>query len=224
MFVITGCGRSGTGYIHSRLNSSGIKCGHESVYTPHGFGGWGDYVGDSSWFAAPFIKSSDSFPVVHLIRNPVKVLKSFYRIGLFSRLSWRNFIVNPSPIYVIKKYSRPKNIIKRYIHVRNHRNILDKYTSCLSLDDEISRIWKYWIEWNMLVEEKCEYSKVKYFRIKLEELDDRWEEVIEHIGYDVPVKPSKAKNTKDIYPDRPLFNLNPPDEVKELAKKYGYNI
>lgn len=224
MFLITGCGRSGTGYISYQLNESGIVCGHENVFTAEGYIGWKNYQGDSSWYAAPYIHKIGNVPILHIVRDPQKVVHSFYRLGLFSNLSWRNFVIDPNPFYLIKRYVlKPKNIVNRYNHVINNRKIIRTNSECFKLNDEILRIWKYWLDWNLLIEEKSQNSEVKYMRVKLEEIDDNWEKIIKHLGFNVSVKPAKAKNTKNKYPDRKTPALKPPDEVIELASKYGYN-
>lgn len=52
-----------------------VRCGHEVVFGPHGFG-WGDYEADASWLAAPHVRTQPDLFVVHLVRQPLLVLRS----------------------------------------------------------------------------------------------------------------------------------------------------
>jgi hypothetical protein len=82
-FVITGFGRSGTGYIADALRRTGVICGHEWVYKPEG-PDWKDRWGDASWMAAPHLEHFDG-PTIHLTRNPYKVAESLIGVKLFDR-------------------------------------------------------------------------------------------------------------------------------------------
>jgi hypothetical protein len=72
--LVTGIGRSGTGYVAKLLTEAGLPCGHESIYTANTTRppDWGDRLAESSWFAAPWIhKLPEGTSVVHLVRNPI---------------------------------------------------------------------------------------------------------------------------------------------------------
>jgi hypothetical protein len=224
MFIVTGCGRSGTGYIYSRLKASGINCGHENVFTSNGFKGWNHYVGDSSWYAAPFISEFESAKVIHVVRDPQKVISSFHRIGVFSTLGWRNFIINPSPVFIIKRYLlNPKRIFHRVIHVKNIRRLLFNHSECLNEFREVRRIEKYWLEWNLLIEEQLKKSKNKYLRIKIEEIDENWDKITNYLGFPINISASEAVNKKTYYSRKPIDKISLSKPVKQLAIKYGYD-
>ena len=74
-YIITGCGRSGTGFLSKLFNDNGIKCGHESYYTVNNRGQL--YEAESSWLATPHINEFKDKKIIRLIRNPVSVIKSF---------------------------------------------------------------------------------------------------------------------------------------------------
>lgn len=89
-FVVSGPGRSGTGYISAVLTLAGIPTGHESVYGPGEALGrvavdWRGYVGDASWLAAPLAPAlrAGGIRVYHQIRNPIATIRSMVKIGLF---------------------------------------------------------------------------------------------------------------------------------------------
>jgi len=225
-FIITGCGRSGTGYMAEKLNAAGLKCGHESVFRVDGSVKWYDYDCDSSWFAAPHIKNlPKDILIIHIVRNPIFVAKSFHRIGLFSFLSWRNFIINPSISFVVKKYLlRPKNIFYRLKHVILHRKMLSKNGSSLSQSGEMNRFWKYWLEWNIMIENGVRESGASYLLIRLEDIDIKWESLCDHIGITLEnVKINKINEKRD-YHRKEIEIKHIPSDVRELAYKYGYEL
>ena len=68
--LITGCGRSGTGYAAMALQSVGLKVGHENI----------DANGTSDWRAVlwgpTFLKKFDL--ITHQVRHPLKVIASWH--------------------------------------------------------------------------------------------------------------------------------------------------
>lgn len=86
--VITGTGRSGTGYM-SRLITEATghaTCGHEGWFAELGDRTPGLDV-DSSWLALPDIEAGTwSGPVVHVVRNPVACVASLLRTEFFGVL------------------------------------------------------------------------------------------------------------------------------------------
>ena len=100
-FLITGTGRSGTGYIRHLLSRCLIPVGHEEIFNPKNIMAetteWGDYRGESSWLAAPFIESLN-VPTVQLVRNPLETLRSLVGIGFLARTNpghepYENFVL-----------------------------------------------------------------------------------------------------------------------------------
>jgi hypothetical protein len=86
-WLIIGTGRCGTRFTASLLRANGIQCGHEAYFTPDGPKLRNPYRrftvrGDSSWLAVPYLPD-ERFRVVHQVRHPYKVIKSFYNIGFF---------------------------------------------------------------------------------------------------------------------------------------------
>lgn len=83
-YVATGCGHSGTGYVANLLRSGGINCGHEGVFNSKGL--WFDpprFEAESSWVAAVHLghPAVETAKVIHVVRNPVDVIKSHVRAG-----------------------------------------------------------------------------------------------------------------------------------------------
>jgi hypothetical protein len=83
-FVITGTGRSGTGFMSKVLSGVGVPCYHESVYGPDGEAKWSFQRGDSSWLALPHLEAGDfDGYVLHVVREPVATINSFVGIRFF---------------------------------------------------------------------------------------------------------------------------------------------
>lgn len=108
-FVVTGTGRSGTGYAAALFNAAGLRCGHEAVFraqpafleragrrtvlgrlrapvgrmreSAHRLRN--DYDGDASWMAVPRL---DRFRGLTLLqtRHPLPVIRSFMGTRFFS--------------------------------------------------------------------------------------------------------------------------------------------
>jgi hypothetical protein len=145
------------------LTSAGLMCGHESIFTPEGLKGaisrlMGDKKVDTSWvslgkdqwfnpatqvaessyLAAPFLDQFD-YPIIHVVRNPIKVISSTYLDADFFKdklqIPYRQFVYN-------------------------HLPELEK------ISNEIERTAAYYIWWNKLVERKSVGKK--YIRLQVE--------------------------------------------------------
>lgn len=84
-FLITGCGRSGTGYVSALLNALSILTAHERVFLPYERRPWGDYAGDVSWFGVPFLHEvvTEEVTIVHLVREPIACGRSYAGLRFF---------------------------------------------------------------------------------------------------------------------------------------------
>lgn len=91
-FLITGCGRSGTGWAAALFTALGYPCGHESVFntTTGGLGTAASNLArpDSSWLAVPYAhRLPEGTPVLRLIRNPYAVVQSAMAKGFLSDMT-----------------------------------------------------------------------------------------------------------------------------------------
>lgn len=92
-FLITGTGRSGTGYISKLLAKVQLATGHEAVFNPGTLRElrselapqWDAYRGEASWMAAPFLGHPEikPLPTVQLVRNPLDIVRSLVGMGFF---------------------------------------------------------------------------------------------------------------------------------------------
>lgn len=83
--VVTGTGRSGTGWAAATLNSAGLFCGHENVFTPKtvrplSYIDWCGYKADASWLAVPRLPLMNVRAAL-IVRNPLDVVASMQHIG-----------------------------------------------------------------------------------------------------------------------------------------------
>jgi hypothetical protein len=146
-FLVTGAGRSGTGYTAKVLTALGCRTGHEEIFGPALLTGddeivWPSEVpGDSSWLGAPYL---DALPrgtlVLHQVREPVANARSSLRIRFFS---------TPGP----------------------YRSFAEKHAPALLLGSEPERCLRYWLEWNRMAERAHDLPDLEYFRYRLEDID-----------------------------------------------------
>lgn len=145
--LITGCGRSGTGYLATLLGELGIPCGHEALFGPQVHADacaptWPeDVTCEASWLAAPYLATlpADTL-VLHQVREPVAVVRSFLRIRLFEG----------------------KNVWKRFA---------EAHAPALAGGTPFERCVKYWLHWNRLCQTASTSSHVAYRRRRLEDVD-----------------------------------------------------
>lgn len=84
-FLITGCGRSGTGWASAFFTALGYPCGHEAVYGPHGPGAFNQP--DSSWLAVPYAAQTPlGTPLLRIMRDPHEVIMSALAKGFLADL------------------------------------------------------------------------------------------------------------------------------------------
>lgn len=96
--LVTGCARSGTGWLAACLTAAGVDCGHEAVYGLSGplDGGW---RAEASWLAAPHRPPAGTH-VVHLVRHPLQVIRSNAERGLFGPPepnAWGEYAIRHAP-------------------------------------------------------------------------------------------------------------------------------
>ena len=226
-FLVTGCGRSGTKYFASACVKGGIDCMHEGVFTSHREPSWPAVpTGESSWYALPFLSElPPDTPVVHLVRDPREVVASFYRIGMCSR-SWMPHLTygHGVPWIAKKALQNPAGLLQRIGFVRAHRRLLREHTSSLREHDEVTRLWRYWMEWNQMIENEAGRTKRPYLRLRLEDLDTSWESVAEFLGLESVPTPLPPQNTKPNYRSRELPTHSAPPLAQALAVRYGYCV
>lgn len=233
-YIVTGCGRSGTGFLSGILAGVGVKCSHEKFFSAKGqlqdLRSMGDGECEASWYAAPYLKNMAGLKVVHLVRDPLLVANSFYRLGLFSKWGWRNMLVNPSLSYLARRVvMSPAFFYARAIHAYHHQVFLHQHGGFMRRTGEVARCVWYWHDWNLLVEDRCKEEGIPYIRVALEDLiegnEEVWDALRGFLGVGVLEGRNKErKNEKSRYPRRSV-QIGPkdvPDEVASLAARYGY--
>lgn len=100
-FVVVGTGRCGSGYASHILRACGLPTGHESIFSAFGVRPVPyRVVGDSSWLAVPYLEPSTELKLIHLVRDPIRVVRSLVGIRFFSdpiHGHWRNFALRHMP-------------------------------------------------------------------------------------------------------------------------------
>jgi len=150
--LVVGTGRCGSGFLANALNESGQTCGHETI-----FNHWNEAVvyrqyqkntkiAESAWPASPFIGSpwlDPEIKIVHLMRDPMKVIRSFYDLNFFS----------------IERHHKPLN----------HLVYLHSAISPLTEDRLISSAQHYY-EWNTLITQRLAVAPNPRMTVKFEDI------------------------------------------------------
>jgi hypothetical protein len=124
-YVIAGTGQCGTTYAARVLQEAGIRCGHEEIFSPSGYVRSFRLSGDASYFAVLYLPDYRG-KVVHLVRNPVHVVRSLVGTGLLSHTEWRwvnplltYFDVTGDPVLdAMRFYLRWNRMIEPYADLR----------------------------------------------------------------------------------------------------------
>jgi hypothetical protein len=139
--LITGCGRSGTGYISRLLSSAGLSMGHEA-FGLDGISDWHLAVNDEKYEKIEkFYGCRFDFEIVlHQIRNPLSVISSAQTLNATPEVgSW----------YYIAKHIP---CISQNDHV-------------------LVKAMKYWVFWNMFAERRAKYTyRIEDIDIELDKI------------------------------------------------------
>ena len=200
-YLITGTGRCGTGYMAQVLRSAGIKCGHEDVF---GLGGleyarqvMGDWEAESSWLAAPFLDDPllEEVTVVHLVRDPKKVIDSWLGLG---------YLQGDSPVY--------------------HAWMCAHLPWLLSWADPEHRAAAIYIGWNKMIKDKTHatiFHRVEDDPVVLLDrlqIDYRGKKLFSDKTYNTRRPRREADVTLQALPD----SLR--EALREMQHGYGYHI
>ena len=148
--LVTGCGRSGTGYLAALLAELGLPCGHEVVYGPELLAGappaWPEGArAESSWLAGPHLRAlPPGTRIVHLVREPLAVVRSCLRVRFLESAR------NP------------------------YRMHAERHAPGVSEGAPPVRCARYWTRWHALVEREALASGLRWRRVRLEALDAAW--------------------------------------------------
>ena len=143
MFLIIGCGRSGTKYISNLLRVSNLDVGHE-VFGKDGVVSW-EMTPDDGGFSCGIRKEKgkenkcDFNVIIHQVRDPLKQIRSFLTV---SRGKMENGIRSPWWDYI------------------------GLYTSVIpTLGPTLHNCMKYYYEWNKIAENRADW------RFRIENID-----------------------------------------------------
>tara|TARA_Y100000389_G_C17447098_1_gene512307 strand:- start:1272 stop:1907 length:636 start_codon:yes stop_codon:yes gene_type:complete len=208
-YLIIGTGRSGTGFMSELLTTNNIRCGHESVFgVPATLESYRKQIittnlkSESSWLSVPFITTikgyNENIKFIHIVRNPINVIKSWVELDVFSDENIKN--------------SEYVQLIKKYVD--------------LNYESSVEKTMSYYIGWIKMIEgynlnrlilnlEDINYDSLsKFLGKKIKPLDKKVNTKKEEkvIKIDNETLINDIKNSK-------LYN-----ELKGISKKYGYDI
>ena len=129
--VVTGTGRSGTGFAAQWLTSAGLPCGHEAFFTITGWDGavtnmrrHPELVAESSWMAGSWLLANQFSKalVIHQVRHPRKVAESCMR--------------------------HPPGTTPQYLAYLEHQ-----CPEVAMFDDDLNKAIARWVYWNQMIED-----------------------------------------------------------------------
>jgi len=227
-YIVTGTGRCGTLYMANLLTTFGFPCTHEGIFTIEGahraleiVGGrlpavssktskkqnLSDYemeiVAESSYMAAPYMLNLfDSAKVIHVVRNPFAVIKSFIkRLGYFRNRFPQEDPEDPHQIHF-------ENFIYRHLP-ELHEEMSQTERACL-----------YYVRWNKMIESS---GKVKYFH-RIEDDAEGLKKFFDFKGEKYYKEVCNIMPEKESAEDCQIRNINPwiKQELFDICKRYGY--
>lgn len=140
-YIVVGTGRCGTKTVKEFFDDKGIHCSHENIFGIDLNSGEG-YSAASSWLAVPHLNTdmiSGDAELIHLVRNPLHVIKSFYDISQFDESK-------KSKYHMYMKKHLPKGFFD---------------------STELGNICKYYMMWNTMIEEsKPKFGKNHFHRLE----------------------------------------------------------
>lgn len=225
-YIVTGTGRCGTVFLANLLTSLGLPCLHEAIFTTEGLEkakkiingqeeiktslisencilskSNKEVVADSSYMAAPFLAELDSdIKVIHLIRNPIKVVRSFTGDRF-------DYFKEKEPSKDLHKCKFEKFI---YYYLPELRQEMS----------QTERAFLYYIRWNKLIEKS---NRVNY-RHKIEDKNTKLK-----IFLNIQKKESHEKIDNSMsqgFKDIKLLNIS--KEIRKelfcMANEYEYKL
>jgi hypothetical protein len=190
--VITGCGRSGTTYTSRLFKTFGFSVGHERE-EEHGISSW--YLASEKSKRKPTLKDvqSRNIPIVHQVRDPIKVISSMSTV---SDRSWK--------------------LIRECIPIKSNDSLRLK---CM----------KYWYHWNLLAEDKSEFT------FQIEKIKDHLPKLFSIAGFDeshleiskmskVPTNINKRNHSSLTWENLETEDEQLTEDIRKLATRYGYSF
>lgn len=193
-YIITGLPRSGTGYMSMLFLSAGVSCGHEKIFNFGRINENSFLEADSSWTALPYLKDFSEKKIIHITRNPLKVINSMYNKDIFR-----------------KKGETSSFIMKQIPELSEMENLLDKYIY-------------FWVKWNEKIEEYAQKKfKVEDITanprgfLSLVGIDIKYNILFAHNDYNRGSR-NKAYTIKDLKKSK-LYPM-----LEQKANKYNYSL
>lgn len=199
-FVVVGTGRCGTGYTARVLTEGGIPCGHEQIYHTNRVTRSWRLKGDASWLAVPHLSEYHGL-VLHQVRHPISVIRSFVGIGFYERdLDHK------------------------------HYAFLEVFNQTLQLTgDQLAQAMHHWVAWNEICERYASLTyRVEDIMASLPDIvglidPTKTEAVLAAASGTDPSINSRAR-AGDIRSIDDLPDGCEKDRLVETATRYGYSL
>lgn len=200
-FVITGTGRSGTGFMAQVVQACRLRCGHEELFTPNGRVPDPYLRGDSSWMAAPALDRFTGY-VLHAVRHPLDVINSFVGIGFFDE-------------------DVDHGAYREY--ARQHA------PEVFELESPVERAMAFYVAWNRMIEPRA-HHRVRIEDVTGNDLYQMIHYAgAMHAPWEIQAAVDRTDRNQNSrrraelsWQDLPAGDLK--DDLELMAKEYGYDI
>lgn len=196
LFLVTGVGHSGTAFMARLFTELGFECGHERWHNLRPYRGM--ETPDSSGLAVPNLDQIGDIPVVHVVRGPLKVLRSVMR----------------SRVYGPEKHIRPYN---RFIARHLGQDLSDPL---------FDRMIHFVAEWDRPVEAHPRRMLVRVDRDGPEQMAEAVRHATgQHVEVDAVAEVMARLGTKvNAHGERFRFHDARIDWQRVLARPYGQRL
>ena len=210
-YLVIGTGRSGTGYMSKLLSLNNIPCGHEQVCGYPVLSA--NYINnisetrlkaESSWLSVPFLHEiSEEYPdisYIFIVRDPVKVIKSFIEIDFFNENNTGG------------AFQLVKNVMPRV-------EKLDPVEASIS----------YYVTWHNMIASFLFYKNPRYITLQLEDINYTKlslylrKPFLKKLNERVNLKEKTKKISKSSLM-RYIKKHDKFSELRSIASKYGYSL
>lgn len=159
-FLVCGTGHSATGWASRALTDLGLPCGHETVFDWKGDSGskqrWASLRGDAAWPAAGwFDRLEGTERIVHLVREPLRVVRSLLGIRMFADRC--DCHPEQPGVHLATPYAR---------------FMLSRLPSLQEPEDELGRAIRWVSGWTHHIAHEARLGQLEYRRCRAEDLQD----------------------------------------------------
>lgn len=240
-FIVTGCGRSGTGYTASLLTRLGVACGHEQVFHPWTLNP--GYWPDPSTIGRDDDQTDSEDEGVRESKGERAAAIWADLVGDASNMASPYLPRLPRGLVVVHQIREPIAVIRSLLRINfftspncAYRGTMHRDAPHIFQGDPLERAMRYWLEWNRLTEDAASCPHLRPLCWRLEDIDadlvEAFLHTIDHHADRADIERALADNPRQYntrgnrsadrltWDDLPSGRLK--DQLAEYAASWGY--